>query len=197
MKRLFIATGNAHKIKEIKGILLNQPFEIICVSDYAKTLPEVSEGEISYKENAVKKAVHYSNLTGFVSLADDTGLEVKALGGKPGIRSARFFGDSVKPKYLSLIELLKEQTDLSDLSAQFVCETAIAFKNEILGTFRGLLEGKITLEPRGKQGFGYDPIFMLPNGKTLAELDFEEKNSISHRAIAVKQAVTLINSIKF
>lgn len=198
MRRLFLGTGNAHKVEEIRGILSGENFLTVSPLDYEKGFPEISEGETSYLENACKKASQYSIYTGFVSLADDTGLEVEALDGAPGPMSSRYFIDAgtSEEKYLALIELLKEKKN-NNLNAKFVCEACVAYGSKIFGTFRGELKGSITFEPMGLKGFGYDPVFLLPNGRTLAQLSFEEKNNISHRAIAIKQAIPLLKKLIF
>ena len=196
MKKLFLATSNVNKIEELSAIFFSEKISFTSPHDYKESFPEVIEGEISYLENACKKALQYSIYTGLISLADDTGLEVEALDGAPGPLSSRYFENThgYKEKYLALIDLLKKKKS-NNFNAKFVCETSIAYKGEVLGTFRGELQGSITFEPRGAHGFGYDPVFLLSNGRTLAELSSEEKNKISHRAIAVRLALPLLKKL--
>ena len=136
---------------------------------------------------ARQKALHYSQFSKWLTLADDSGLEVDALDGLPGVHSARFLGESAsdEDRYLEVLRRLSEIPDPQRM-ARFICCLALAREGEILGEFRGVLEGSITREPKGNQGFGYDPIFLVPSlHKTVAELSIKEKEQISHRGKAL------------
>jgi XTP/dITP diphosphohydrolase len=185
--RLLAATRNAHKTREIRQIL-GLKFEVRDLSEDLE-VPETVESGTSFKENAVLKAVTASRyLPGFI-IADDSGLEVYALDGAPGIHSARYAGQTATDGQ-NIEKLLGELSRIGSKDdgyrARYRCVVALGRDGRILGTFEGNLEGKIIARPRGSQGFGYDPIF-VPNGfgETLGELPAEVKNKISHRAQAI------------
>lgn len=183
---LFLASGNTHKISELNEVL--QPFDIDLKSTLNISDPgEVEEDQPDLQGNALKKAKHWYRETGLPSLADDTGLEVDALDGSPGVHSARYAGENASYEE-NTQKLLKELQGESDRSAQF--RTVIAFIDQSgeEHLFEGVCRGTITTEKRGEKGFGYDPIF-VPEGynRTFAELSSEEKNSISHRGIAIQK----------
>ncbi len=188
MRKLIIATRNKGKFKEIKDILEPINFELKSLVDF-KDIPEVKEDRSTFKENAIKKAKEISRLTGILSISDDSGLEVEALGGKPGVYSSRFSGpDATDEKNIKkLIGALKDMPE-EKRAARFVCQAVLADKDRILSITTGICKGKIILEPRGNYGFGYDPVF-APEGydKTFAELGPKVKNKISHRVKAFRK----------
>ena len=179
---IFFATANAHKLEEIEAILGNE-IELQSFKNM-DTIPEVSETENTLEGNAELKARAYYKITNLPCFADDTGLEVEALNGAPGVYSARYAGEACKAED-NMKKLLEALANTSNRRAQF--RTVIAwFDGTDLKLFEGILKGKIATEKRGSHGFGYDPLF-IPEGysNTLAELGLAEKNRISHRAKAV------------
>ena len=186
-KTLVIATFNAHKLLEIGAILPSLPFSLKPLSAFPGAVPAVEDG-LTLEENAVKKALEAARFTGLPALADDTGLEGDALGGAPGVRSARYAGEGASyPE--NNARLLAELSGVppEKRGARFACVTALATPAGLVKTSRGTLEGRIALAPRGERGFGYDPLFEVGAGpRTLAEFSAEEKNALSHRAAALK-----------
>lgn len=187
MKQLIIATRNAHKTREFAEILGHE-FEVIDLSSVANA-PEIKETGRTFEENAILKALAISRDQRLPVVADDSGLEVDALGGAPGIYSARYAGEkATDPSNVEklLRELVDRNIPAAKRTARFRCVIALARDGKLLGTFEGLAEGRIVDVPRGQNGFGYDPIF-VPAGfdKTFAELSAETKNEISHRAKAI------------
>ncbi len=185
-KNILIATGNAGKKAEIKALLAGSGFRFIGLEELGNA-PDVEETGDTYRENATLKARAYASHFGVPSLADDSGLEVAALGGIPGVRSARYGGISM-PFAEKMQMLLDELAKVPHLprDARFVCSMALADRDgSILVCEDGICTGSITREARGTNGFGYDPIF-IPTGfdATFAELDDLVKNNISHRALA-------------
>lgn len=186
MKQITIATQNAHKAAEIVAILPPE-YAIRTLADFPD-LPSAEETGHSFAENAAQKALALSeHVEGWV-LADDSGLCVDALGGSPGILSARYAGthgdDAANNR--KLLAELNALPGLAPYSARFVCAMCLAKSGSVLAEFTGTLEGRITLQPRGDHGFGYDPLFIPQGGaSTLAELPAEEKNALSHRARAL------------
>lgn len=185
--QLILATRNAHKIREI-GQILGPKFAIRGLSS-SDQIAEIDEAGISYEENAVLKAVTVSRQLPGLIVGDDSGLEVDALGGAPGIYSARYSGANAtnEQKIRKLLdELTKVHAKDDERTARFRCVLAVARDGQLLGTFEGTAEGRITEAVQGSHGFGYDPIF-IPAGfeKTFAELPDEVKNNISHRANAI------------
>ena len=179
MIEVFIASRNKDKIKEIKEILGKE----IKVCDYP--MPEVKEIGLSLSENACLKAEFLHRLTGGITIADDTGLFIDALSGAPGLLSSRFAGNSAtyEDNRRKVLRMLKG-VPFERRRARFICVAALKFPGKDTLTFEGVLEGYISFEERGEGGFGYDPIFIVPEyGKTLAEL-IEIKNKISHRFLA-------------
>ncbi len=187
--RLLFGTRNPGKVKEITTILDGSGWTFSSLQEFDGVGPAVEDG-VTYAENAIAKAQFYAAATGLLALADDSGLEVAALGGAPGVYSARYAGDDASDadrRQLLLAELAK--VDSVDRRARFVAAVAIADPNgAVLNLSEGICEGTITFEPRGTSGFGYDPLFM-PEGydQTFAELADEVKNRISHRARALMQ----------
>jgi XTP/dITP diphosphohydrolase len=187
--KLVLATRNADKLREIGEILADLRIRLLSLADFPG-LPEVAEDGETFEENALKKAYSCWKETGEMSLGDDSGLEVDELGGAPGVLSARFAGEnaSYEENNQKLLSLL-EGVSLERRSAAFVCVIAVMAQDGSTEVFRGSLRGSISTEPKGSSGFGYDPLFLVPEfGRTLAELGEETKNRISHRAAALFQA---------
>ena len=185
--RIVLATGNPDKVREIKHILGDVPVEFLTLLDFPEFVPEEETGA-TFEDNAVAKALKVWRETGLASLADDSGLEVDALDGEPGVRSARFAGEDVsyEANNEKLIGLLRDVPE-EKRSARFVCVAVLVTPKGKMVLQRGELEGVIVDEARGGGGFGYDPIFHVPRlKKTVAELGEDEKNSISHRAQAFR-----------
>jgi XTP/dITP diphosphohydrolase len=186
---LLFATRNAHKTAEIQTILGEQ-FQVNDLAEHPE-IPDVAETGRTFEDNAILKAVTVSKrIPGFV-VADDSGLEVDALGGAPGVYSARYAGPdaSDNEKIEKLLEHLGRVRAPKDARrARFHCVLALARKGEVLGMFEGVVEGQIADRPRGSHGFGYDPIF-IPNGfqRTFGEVEPAEKNQLSHRARALEK----------
>ncbi|PKM77302.1 MAG: non-canonical purine NTP pyrophosphatase [Firmicutes bacterium HGW-Firmicutes-15] len=195
-QNLLIATRNSKKKRELETILGDWDVNLLTL-DNIEEMPEIEEDGATFAENAIKKAQIISALSGFITLADDSGLEVDALGGAPGIFSARFSGidaddEKNNHKLLALMQNLSEV----NRTARFVCLIAIATPEGIVQTVEGVCKGKIDITRRGQGGFGYDPLF-IPSGfnKTFAELSDEEKNEISHRGKALQEAKPLLQRI--
>ena len=186
--RLVVATKNPDKLSEIEGVLSQTGLarEIVRGLDW----PDVEETGATLEENALLKARAVAGATGLPALADDTGLEVSALGGAPGVHAARFAGDGARyeDNVTKLIEMLEDE---NDRSARFRTVVALALPDGVEIVAHGVLEGVIADQPRGPGGFGYDPVFEV-EGRTLAEMGVEEKNSLSHRARAIR---ALANSV--
>lgn len=187
---LVIATRNQGKVGEIRTMLEELDFDVRSATDFPG-LPEVEETGATFADNAAIKALAVAGFTGALSLADDSGLEVDALGALPGVQSARFAGpgatDEVNnAKLLAVLEGIPD----GHRQARFKCVVALALPGRPLASFEGVCEGKIGLRPRGSNGFGYDPLFLVSgHERTMAELTLDEKNRLSHRARALKQAV--------
>ena len=188
MTELVIATRNAHKTREIQHIL-GPEFTVRDLSAYP-AISEIPESGISFEENARLKAVAASQRLPDLVIADDSGLEVDALGGAPGIYSARYAGIEATEKE-KIDKLLRELARVGARNdarrARFRCVVALACKGDLLGSFEGIVEGRIADRPQGHRGFGYDPVF-IPEGfkQTFGELAAEVKNTISHRAKAIR-----------
>jgi XTP/dITP diphosphohydrolase len=199
MPRVLIATSNPGKLRDFAGAALPHGIEIVSLSNVA-SLPEVKEDGDTFEANARKKAEHYSrHAPGEIVLADDSGLEVDALGGAPGVHSARYAAD--QPHLLTNntddqannARLLREIKKVlpQNRNGRFVCVIAAARDGEVLAVFRGQAEGTILDRPRGSNGFGYDPLFCFPQiQKTFAELTPEEKASFSHRGEAFRKFIS-------
>ena len=193
MRTLLLATSNLHKLEEFRAIFSDLPLRLLSLRDLQLAI-DVEEIGTTYAENAELKARAYAQVSNMSTLADDSGLEIDALGGAPGVQSARYLGSetSYEERFRVILELLKGLS-LDQRSARFRCVIALV---EPLGNIRiveGVVEGVIADGPRGTNGFGYDPIFSLPElGKTFAELEPEYKNRISHRARAAQSARKLL-----
>ena len=195
-RKLLIATRNPGKAREFKQLLRGISFQITSL-EQEDIIEEVEETGDSFQENACIKARAYAALSGLITLADDSGLEVDALGGEPGVKSARYGGPQLsdEDRVLLLLENLK-QVAWNNRGGRFRCVIAIARPSGEVQTVNGVVEGVIQYEPKGTNGFGYDPVFLVPEfGRTTAELSLEEKNGISHRAQAAKKARALLESV--
>lgn len=181
--RMLIATTNPGKLREITAILEGLSVTLLTLDDVPR-LSEPEETGATFAENARLKARYYSAATGLPSVADDSGLEIDALDGAPGVHSARWHGSDYPAKFRRIRQLLQER-GLTGSSARFVCHVALASAQQILYETEGIVSGEIAAEPRGSNGFGYDPIFYYaPFGRTLAELDQAQKAQVSHRGQA-------------
>ncbi len=194
--RLVLATRNRHKVREITDLLGDLPVDLLSLDGFPDVTP-VQETGATLEENAVLKATSIARATAFLSLADDSGLEVDALGGAPGVHSSRFAGEGASyednnRKLLSLMENLPPEKR----KARFRCVAALAEPSGVVKLFQGTCDGWIDREPRGSFGFGYDPVFVVPEwGQTLAELGPEVKNRISHRANAIANVKQYLQQI--
>jgi XTP/dITP diphosphohydrolase len=188
MQRLLVATTNAGKLREIREALAGLPLSIIALSPEFESLPAPEETGQTFAENARLKARYYAEATGLLTVAEDSGLEIDALGGRPGVLSARYPGATYEERFQNLYA-----EGASGSTARFVCALALAAPRdeasaEILFEARGVVEGEIAPEPRGTAGFGYDPIFYYPPyGCTLAEVSADQKLRVSHRGAAFRQ----------
>ena len=190
MKKIIFATNNAHKLEEVREILKDK-YEVVSLAEigFNEDIPETAD---TLEGNALIKAEFINKKYGFSCFADDTGLEVEALNGAPGVFSARYAGEQ-HDSVANMQKLLTEMHTILDRKARFRTVVTLIENGEVY-YFEGEIKGQITTEPRGKTGFGYDPIFM-PDGydKTFAELGSVEKNTISHRALAVKKLAKHLN----
>lgn len=190
MRTLIFATGNKHKADEVQNFL-GEGFALLCLKDVGIT-EEIPENEPTLEGNACQKAKYVFEKTGKPCFADDTGLEVEALGGAPGVRTARYAGDG-KSSEDNMSLILKNMTGVKNRRARF--RTVIAYIDETgkVHEFEGVVSGVITEERIGVEGFGYDPVFR-PDGyeKTFAQLSLEEKNKISHRALAMQKFIKFL-----
>lgn len=193
---LVIATRNQGKLREIRRLLEATEVRVLGL-DVFPDLPEVEEDGETFADNARKKAVTVARLTGRLTLADDSGLEVMHLGGAPGVRSARYAG-AIADDVANNRKLLAALAGVPRAGRRgaFVCAMALCGPDGGCRFFSGRLEGIIGEEPRGDGGFGYDPLFLVPEyGKTLAELPLEIKNRISHRGQALRQALAYLRQL--
>lgn len=193
MKRLVVATKNKGKTVEIKEMLKHLSFDVVTMEEIGIN-EDIEENGTTFEENALLKAKRLHELAGEMTMADDSGLEVDFLGGEPGIYSARFAGEGAtdKEKIEKVLRLLKD-VPYEQRTARFVCCIAIVYPQGNSVVLRGTCEGYIAFEPQGSNGFGYDPIFYLPQKqKTFAQITSEEKHSISHRGNALRQMVKIL-----
>ncbi len=181
--RLLVGSGNLDKLVEYREILAGLDVALVGPAQLDPIPAEPEEGAPTFEENARAKAIAYARATGLPTVADDSGLEVGALRGAPGVRSRRFFGDeaTAAERNAKLLALLD---GVADRAARFVCVAVLAFPDGRSESFRGECAGAIGSAPRGVSGFGYDPVFVLPDGRTMAELTPAEKHAVSHRGPA-------------
>lgn len=189
MVKLLVASNNQGKVREYQALLEGLPFLLTTLRDAGITMT-VDEVGSSYQENARLKAETYSRLSGLLTLADDSGLEVAALGDEPGPRAARYAGENASDgERVSYLLAKLHDVPWEQRKARFRCVIALAMPGDGVEICQGECDGYIALKPKGEKGFGYDPVFYLPElGKTMAELSLEAKNRISHRARAAKCA---------
>ena len=192
-EEVVIATRNSGKLREIQAILAPLGLKILSLRDFPR-IPEIIEDGQTFEENAVKKAAAVSRQTGRIAIADDSGLAVDALHGRPGVFSSRYAGEKATDA-ARYQKLLKEMVEIppEKRGAAFMCAMAVAAPDGKAETVVGQCRGEIALAPKGSHGFGYDPVFYLPErGKTMAELEPEVKNRISHRALALEKLKQLL-----
>lgn len=185
--KLILATENRHKLREIRELLAGLDVEVLHLGQLAEP-PALTETGATFAENARQKACAVARATGELALADDSGLEVDALGGEPGVQSARWAGEGAGDAQL-VAKLLRQLTEVPDdrRTARFVCVLSLCAPEGEVGRWEGRAEGVITREPRGTGGFGYDPVFLYPeDGLTFAEMAPERKNAVSHRGRALR-----------
>lgn len=183
--KLLVASTNPGKLREIRGILSGAPVEMVTLEEFP-SVEEPEETGQTFAENARLKALYYNAASGLPTVAEDSGLEIEALGGIPGVHSARWEGSDYTVKFRRIYELLRER-GARTRAARFVCALALAVDQQIQYEVEGTVEGEIAAEPRGSNGFGYDPIFLYPPlGRTLGELDHELKSTLSHRGSAFR-----------
>jgi len=195
MRTLLLATTNEHKLNEFRSIFQELPFTLLSLRDVQIDL-DVEETGTTFAENAILKARTYAQLAGMLALADDSGLEIDALGGAPGIYSARFAGreTSYAERFRLILARLQDIAP-AERTARFRCAIALAEPSGYTRVVEGVIEGLVAEGPRGESGFGYDPIFLVPEfGKTTAELAPAEKNRISHRGRAAEEARRLLEN---
>jgi len=186
MRTLLLATTNPGKIREIEGILAGVPVDLVTL-DRFPGIPEPEETGLTFAENARLKALYYAEKTGLAAVADDSGIEIDALDGAPGVHSARWHGTDYPTKFAAIYCELAERGQATS-AARFVAHIAVADEGRILFEAIGTIEGTIAPEPRGTHGFGYDPIFFYPPyGCTLGEVEGVRKAAVSHRGVAFRQ----------
>jgi XTP/dITP diphosphohydrolase len=180
---LLVATTNPGKLREIRDILHGVPFDVRSLEDWPD-IPEPDETGETFEANAVLKARYYAAATGQLAVADDSGLEIDAMDGRPGVLSARYPGATYQDRFVNIWREMAA-SGRADRGARFVCAIALATPDAVLFQSRGTVEGEILPEARGDQGFGYDPIFFSPElGKGLGEATLAEKRTVSHRGRA-------------
>ncbi len=196
MTQLLVATQNRHKVQEYRDLLAElDTIDWLSLWDVNLNNMQVDETGTSFEANAHLKADAYCQASGLITLADDSGLVVDVLDGEPGIYSARYGGlKTDQERYQLLLKKLAD-TPHSQRTARFECAVAIAVPDHPIEITRGTLEGHIADAPRGENGFGYDPIFLLSDGYTLAELSAADKNQISHRARALQAALPILRRV--
>jgi len=196
MKKIILATGNQGKLEEFKSLCRDYPWTVLSLKDFPE-LPPVSETGTTFRENARLKALSAALPTGLVALADDSGLEVDYLGGLPGVYSDRFAGEGSNDRKNNekLLRMLDGVED-RERKARFCCTIAVAEPSGRVTYCEGVCEGLILKSARGTNGFGYDPLFFLPEfGKTMAELTLDEKNFVSHRGKAFRAVLPILKKI--
>ncbi len=184
-------------MREYQGLLRDLPFELVSLRDLGIT-HEVDETGETFEENAWLKASEYAAISGMLTLADDSGLEVDALSGEPGVRSARYGGDSCNNDQERVALLLTNLQDITwgQRTARFRCVIAVARNATLIAQAEGSVAGMIQYVSQGNNGFGYDPVFYLPSlGRTMAQLPLEDKNGISHRADAARKAAKILTKL--
>ena len=195
-QRLLVATRNSGKVSEFADMFADLQLEWIGLADLGMDM-EVAETGATFRENAIIKATEYAAASGLLTLADDSGLEVDALDGQPGVHTARYGGAGLSSvqRYELLLEKMKG-VPVTERSARFRCVIALSSGRGIIGESAGVCEGMIAEGPAGNGGFGYDPVFFLPDrGQTMAELPAVEKHLISHRGKAIAEIAPLLRRV--
>jgi len=195
-RQVILATHNKHKVEELSALLAPLKIRVFSAADFPE-LPDVIEDGSTFEENAIKKAKEVAQFTGISAIADDSGLCVDALNGEPGIFSARYAGEHGNDQANNQ-KLLERMSDIPDdqRTAHFISVIAFANTDGSVHTFNGTCKGKILREARGSNGFGYDPLFYIPElGMTMAELSSQEKNRVSHRARAYQRFLQWLKSM--
>jgi XTP/dITP diphosphohydrolase len=194
--KLLLATNNAGKVREYRSLLQGIPFELVTPAELGID-NAIEETGLTYEENARLKAIAMARESGLLSLADDSGIEVDALGGEPGVMSARYAGENASDRERVNYLLSKmKHVPVGKRTAHFRCMIAIAKPDGQVEFCSGECDGVIIFEPRGEHGHGYDPIFYSPElGKTMAELPLDVKNQVSHRGHAAQKALLILNKI--
>jgi XTP/dITP diphosphohydrolase len=192
--RLLLATSNSGKVREFTRLLPDLDLEIVTPRDLGLSIEVVEDGD-TYEANALKKARAYAEAGGYAALADDSGIEVDALGGRPGIFSARYGGEGLDDEGRNSL-LLRELEGVPPerRTARYRAVVAVALPDGRTATFSGTFEGCVGFERKGERGFGYDPLFLTSGGKTAAELSDEEKDAISHRGKAMRAAAAYLRA---
>jgi XTP/dITP diphosphohydrolase len=187
MTRVVLATTNPNKVREIRALLDGVNIDVVGLDRFVGIEPPEEPGA-TFEENAALKARYYAAATGLPAIAEDSGLEIDALNGQPGVESARFGGvDSSYPEKFEKLYAMLDAAGGRDSTARFVCAVALAEGDDLRFAARGTVEGRISPGPRGTHGFGYDPIFFYPpEGRTLAEVGDEVKRAVSHRGAAFR-----------
>lgn len=196
VNKILLATSNPGKVEEYRVLLAHLSMTLVTPADQGLD-DQPEETGVTFEENSLIKARYYAQASGLLSLADDSGLEVDALGGEPGVHSARFAGEGATDadRVVLLLSRLKGVPP-EQRTAQFRCVVALAWPGGATETFHGSYEGQIADEPRGANGFGYDPIFYVPElEKTFAELEPDVKNRLSHRAVAARFAAERLRTV--
>jgi XTP/dITP diphosphohydrolase len=191
--QVFLASSNPGKLREYRVLAGDSPIELALIPNFGD-VPPFEETAPTFAENSAGKALYYSRFATGTVLADDSGLVVPALGGAPGVFSARYAGPGASDAD-RVQKLLREMRDLKGESrkARFICVTSLASNGRVLAAFSDAVEGVIANEPKGSQGFGYDPVFFFPQlGRTYAEITREEKNQYSHRGRAFRKAFAFL-----
>ncbi len=194
--KLVVATRNQKKLMELQELLADMPVTLLSIAEFPDA-PDVEETGSTFAANAELKAVSAAAATGLVALGDDSGLEVDALDGQPGVMSKRFAGPDAtdRDKYRLILHLLSEIPD-EERTARFRAAVAVALPDGTVTVVEGKCEGVIAREPSGSGGFGYDPVFFIPSlGKTMAELTSDEKHAVSHRGEALRKAASALRSV--
>jgi XTP/dITP diphosphohydrolase len=191
---LVVATSNPNKVREIRELLAGVPIHLTTLERWGGLEPPAETGA-TFDENARLKALYYAHATSELVVAEDSGLEIDALGGAPGVESARFGGEITYPEKFALIYHALRERRVGEASARFVCALALARGSSVLFESRGTIEGRIAAEPRGNAGFGYDPIFFYPPYNcTLAEATAAQKAAVSHRGVAFRALRAFLES---
>jgi XTP/dITP diphosphohydrolase len=195
--RLLVATTNPNKVKEIRRVLDGADVELITLEGWPDLVAPEETGR-TFEDNARLKATYYARATGQVTVAEDSGIEIDALGGVPGVESARYAGEETSyPEKFARLYAALDRTGTRDSAARFVCALAMASPDAILFEARGVIEGRVAHEPAGSGGFGYDPFFFYPlYGRTLGQVTPEEKLAVSHRGQAFRKLREYLASLK-